>query len=335
MTPREVSKELRLVQEKHKGDFTPTFNVIISDMARDAANAIDTLLAATDKTITICGSTRFKEEFLKAQRDLTFDGWIVFSVPFFEYADGIVFTHEQKDIAVKSHLRKIAVSNAIYVINKDGYIDESTRNEIQYARDLGKEVIFMENLKDLRKDGYDSLAYAVQALNQFKKDLNAVYGKSPSEGFLNKKFNLPTSAYPHLIDPDLYRLAYTDALTGCFNRNMLEKTRPEFDQKRLTIIMIDLDNFKKYNTDYGHIGGDRRLQEVANILKRKFSLVYRLGGDEFLVITEQDRSRDFMNSIGGLSCGIYNKHTSESLSSAMHKADLLMYMVKTKKQEDK
>lgn len=41
---------------------------------------------------------------------------------------------------------------------------------------------------------------------------------------------------------------------------------------------------------------------------------------------------DILNGIGGISAGVYNKHTSEDLSSAMHKADLLMYAVKTKKE---
>ena len=46
MNPREVSKQLRLVQEKHKNDFTPTCGLCISDMAGDAANAIDSLISS-------------------------------------------------------------------------------------------------------------------------------------------------------------------------------------------------------------------------------------------------------------------------------------------------
>ena len=322
MTPQEVSRNLRVVQEKHKNDFTPTFNVCLSDMARDSANAIDTLLAATEKTITICGSTRFKEEFLKAQCDLTFDGWIVFSVPFFEHADNMVLTREQKEIAIQSHLRKIAVSSAIYVINKGGYIGESTKNEIQYAKDHGKQVIFMENLKDLRKDGYDSLASAIYALNQIKRDLNSKYG---SEEFFKT----------HEISSELYQLAYHDSLTGCYNRNMLEKMRTELDNKAGLVIVIDLDNFKQYNTDYGHIGGDRRLKEVAEKLQGSFRRAFRLGGDEFMLITDRrfNNIDEVLNAIGGLSYGIYEKRSSEFLSSAMHKADFLMYENKKRKQK--
>ena len=115
---------------------------------------------------------------------------------------------------------------------------------------------------------------------------------------------------------------------------MLEKMRSEFDTKCYTVIMIDLDDFKKYNTAYGHIGGDKRLQEVASALQETYSNVFRLGGDEFLVITELTKSTiigDTINKIGGISAGVYNKHISEDLSSAMHKADLLMYVAKNKK----
>jgi len=53
MTPREVSRQLRQVQEKHKDDFTPTFNICLSDMARDSANAIDNLLVFVDHIGTL------------------------------------------------------------------------------------------------------------------------------------------------------------------------------------------------------------------------------------------------------------------------------------------
>ena len=133
---------------------------------------------------------------------------------------------------------------------------------------------------------------------------------------------------------ELYQLAYHDPLTGCYNRNMLEKLRAKFDPKRCTVAIVDIDNFKKYNTDYGHIGGDKRIQEIASLLKEKYEHVFRIGGDEFMIITdaiELTMVRDILNGIGGISAGVYNKHISEDLSSAMHKADLLMYVAKNKK----
>ncbi len=337
MNPREVSKELRLVQEKHKNDFTPTFGLCISDMAGDAANAIDSLISSAQfshkhPVVTICGSTRFKDDILRVQRELTMEGKVVLSCPFFSHADGIQMPEEDIKLVDELHKQKIDMCDFIYVVNKNGYIGNSTAHEIEYAKEHGKQVIFMENLKDLRKDGYSSLADASIALNQIKKDLHI---KSPGQEFLEKKFNIPICHELGQTYTELYQLAYHDPLTGCYNRNMLEKLRSTFDPKRCTVAIVDIDNFKKYNTDYGHIGGDKRLREIVDLLKANYENVFRIGGDEFMVITdaiELITVRDILNSIGGISAGVYNKYTSEDLSSAMHKADLLMYVVKNKKE---
>lgn len=96
------------------------------------------------KVITLCGSTRFKEDFERINRELTLLGNIVISVGAFGHA-GDVFTDEQKQILDDIHKRKIDMADAIYVINKDGYIGSSTKDEIKYAIAHGKQVIFMED----------------------------------------------------------------------------------------------------------------------------------------------------------------------------------------------
>jgi len=62
MTPQETSRELRFVQRKHEDDFTPTFSINISDMARDAANAIDELLAQANCCFWIPVTERLPSE---------------------------------------------------------------------------------------------------------------------------------------------------------------------------------------------------------------------------------------------------------------------------------
>jgi hypothetical protein len=94
--------------------------------------------------ITLCGSTRFKEDFERVNRELTLAGNIVISVGCFGHA-GDVFTEEEKIMLDDIHKRKIDMADAIYVINKNGYIGESTKSEIKYAREHGKQVILMEN----------------------------------------------------------------------------------------------------------------------------------------------------------------------------------------------
>ena len=96
--------------------------------------------------VTLCGSTRFKEDFLQAQEDLTLAGYIVLSVGIFGHADnkyGAEITPEVKEMLDDMHKRKIDMSDSIYVINTGGYIGESTRSEIDYALSTGKQVDYM------------------------------------------------------------------------------------------------------------------------------------------------------------------------------------------------
>ena len=95
------------------------------------------------KVITLCGSTRFKDEFERINKKLTLMGNIVISVGCFGHA-GDTFTEEQKVMLDDIHKRKIDMADAIYVINKDGYIGSSTQSEIKYAEDHNKEIIFLE-----------------------------------------------------------------------------------------------------------------------------------------------------------------------------------------------
>lgn len=96
--------------------------------------------------ITLCGSTRFKEQFLEAQKRLTLEGNIVISVGLFGHSgDEEVWTPGIKEMLDNMHKRKIDMADAIYVINPGGYIGESTRSEIEYAKANGKKVLYLEN----------------------------------------------------------------------------------------------------------------------------------------------------------------------------------------------
>jgi len=95
--------------------------------------------------ITLCGSTRFKDQFIEAQKRLTLEGNIVISVGLFGHSgDDEVWTEGTKEMLDNMHKRKIDMADAIYVINVDGYIGESTRSEIEYAIRNGKEVRYLE-----------------------------------------------------------------------------------------------------------------------------------------------------------------------------------------------
>ena len=97
------------------------------------------------KVITLCGSTRFKDEFLREQKRLTLEGNIVISVGLFGHSgDNEVWAPGTKEMLDDMHKRKIDMADEIFVVNKGGYVGESTRSEIDYARKTGKSVVFME-----------------------------------------------------------------------------------------------------------------------------------------------------------------------------------------------
>ncbi len=107
------------------------------------------------KVITLCGSTKFKEDFMREQKRLTLEGNIVISVGLFGHSgDNEVWESMDEGTLTKTkamlddmHKRKIDMADEIFVINKDGYIGTSTRSEIEYAISTNKIVNFMEEIK--------------------------------------------------------------------------------------------------------------------------------------------------------------------------------------------
>ena len=97
------------------------------------------------KVITLCGSTRFKDEFLEVQKRLTLEGNIVISVGLFGHSgDDEVWSEGVKEMLDDMHKRKIDMADEIFIINKNGYIGTSTRSEIEYAKKTGKQVEYLE-----------------------------------------------------------------------------------------------------------------------------------------------------------------------------------------------
>lgn len=97
------------------------------------------------KVITLCGSTKFKDDFLKEQKRLTLEGNIVISVGLFGHSgDDEVWTESTKEMLDDMHKRKIDMADEIFVINKNGYIGNSTKSEIEYALAHNKKVKYME-----------------------------------------------------------------------------------------------------------------------------------------------------------------------------------------------
>lgn len=96
------------------------------------------------KIVCLCGSTRFYEQFMEANYLETMAGNIVLSVGFFlhrkdtQHGQIVGCTPEQKIALDELHKRKIDLADEVYVLNIGGYIGESTKSEIEYAKKLGK-----------------------------------------------------------------------------------------------------------------------------------------------------------------------------------------------------
>jgi hypothetical protein len=97
------------------------------------------------KIITLCGSTKFKDEFIAEQKRLTLEGNIIISVGLFGHSgDNEVWSEKTKPMLDDMHKRKIDLADEIFVINVGGYIGSSTRSEINYAIMTNKPVKYLE-----------------------------------------------------------------------------------------------------------------------------------------------------------------------------------------------
>lgn len=153
----------------------------------------------------------------------------------------------------------------------------------------------------------------------------------------------------------LTEMAHNDKLTGLFNRNYLEKLldyefhKSRQEQTEYVIMMMDIDKFKFFNDHYGHVAGDKVLNQVATKISesiRKTDIAGRYGGDEFLVIlptTTLDEAKiisqrilktvseikiDNIPAIISLSIGIVKKNDEILVDELVEKADQAMYIAK-------
>lgn len=155
------------------------------------------------------------------------------------------------------------------------------------------------------------------------------------------------------------RHARTDALTGLSNRFTMEESfereiaRCEKDGEPVSLVMIDIDNFKVFNDQFGHVAGDRALSAVASILRRQFrprDLLVRFGGDEFAILlpgvdepgalaiadrvrtTVSGDTRDSDDSLiqvpVRISMGVAEHQHGKSLPSLLRAADAALYRAK-------
>ncbi len=101
------------------------------------------------KVVTLCGSTRFMQMFHDMGWELTMQGYIVLTVGVCKHAESHGGEALGEDVAERLdelHLRKIDLSDEVFVLNVNGYIGKSTRKEIEYAEKLGLPIYYLEEL---------------------------------------------------------------------------------------------------------------------------------------------------------------------------------------------
>jgi len=96
------------------------------------------------KIVCLCGSTRFKEAFEKAERDIALRGEICLTVGLFGHVEGLDMKGIDKANLDVLHLRKIDLCDEVMVLNVGGYIGKSTANEVAYATGSGKKIVYLE-----------------------------------------------------------------------------------------------------------------------------------------------------------------------------------------------
>ena len=149
-------------------------------------------------------------------------------------------------------------------------------------------------------------------------------------------------------------LSITDSMTGAYNRAQLDAflgTALELHQKTglsSTIALIDIDNFKQVNDRFGHDVGDQMIQSVVRVFKetaRPNDFIFRLGGDEFLILYRKSGLKDSYirleklrqkvselrvhnNLSASISAGITSSNADINISQWMKHADLSLYSAK-------
>ena len=97
------------------------------------------------KIITLCGSLKFQKEMMTVAEKMALEGYCILT-PVYPVLENMKATEEQLIKLKEAHFKRIELSDIILVVNINNYIGESTNLEIDYAKKLGKEIIYYTDL---------------------------------------------------------------------------------------------------------------------------------------------------------------------------------------------
>lgn len=236
-----------------------------------------------------------------------------------------------------------------------GSLDNQAASTLEVGECAG-EVSFIDNQPP---SAYVVATTASVVLRLHRKALHTLFSQSPQlmQNLLELLCQRVRQSNQGILDSEQH--ANIDTLTGCFNRRWLEhvyqreSTRCAYNTQPLCMLMLDVDHFKPYNDQHGHLAGDYALCLVAHTLRQQLRLkdsLARYGGEEFVIllpgIDDQEgrsigqrlresleRVPSFYSPIGILpgvtvSIGLAQMQSRDSLESLIARADKALYQAK-------
>ena len=209
-------------------------------------------------------------------------------------ANGVVITNKQGAIEyINPAFTRITGYAPEEVIGKNPSILKSGEHSEEFYKDLWSTIqkgeVWRGEMTNRRKDG--SLYWEYQTITPVKDENGTI------THFVAIKENVTERKQ---AEQELERLAMTDPLTGLANRRtFFDQAREFFNYaphpvSQLSVFMLDIDQFKNVNDQFGHAVGDEVLQEIANRLSRSLrpgDLIGRYGGEEFAVLLPRTESK--------------------------------------------
>lgn len=260
-------------------------------------------------------------------------------------------------------------SSRVYFVDKEGEIKlqsknhkEKSINEIPYLRNKWAQIKGnKEENFEIKKLGFTNFVNT-RYINEFGWHLIVEQSDKSSIGKFNTilLFNLLIALLITIVvvlitsiplkkySNELKRMALLDKLTGAYNRQIsnehFENLVKEANKKSFSVILMDIDDFKNVNDNFGHLKGDMVLKELAKLIKTiisKDATLFRWGGEEFLIfmsntdITKAKESAENIRKIVEnhsfetlkitLSIGVVEYREDETLAQVINRADILLY----------
>lgn len=271
------------------------------------------------KVITLCGSTRFKEELLEAQKRLTLEGNIVISVGLFGHSgDDVVWTEGVKDMLDRQHLAKIDLADEIYVINVGGYIGDSTRREIAYADYRGKSITYLEScIKPSLYDNYDALGELYDAKRISDEDFEQA-GRD-----FDKKREAAFEEYNACQGPWPYQWKNIDTVVCGILQQM-------------GVVSIDYSDLKDlYDADYVYevrikgngANDEEQLQNIIDIIRREYLAQLRSSKKVIVTLCGPSNPSDLLEKLADCMDGLNVVLQTRKLSAESKEMELSLVYV--------